>query len=342
MVSSLPVVSVIMSVYNGMPYLGDAIQSILDQSFKEFEFIIIDDGSKDASAKLISDFAKKDSRIVPVIRENKGLIASLNEAASLGRGKFLARMDADDLAMPDRFAKQLQAFDADQDLIALGTWADVIDGNGVLTKELLRGPVSPAEIANTFQQGGRFLVHPTLMMRTDAYRKSGGYRMAYKTAEDLDLVLRLLNIGRVSNLPETLLLYRVHGKNVSIENIVYQETIGAVLVELAHDFKATGNDRSGMTTTPPSLSNIETVFNFPGLREKVLSRMIAPTFVGDVHAMRGDGLKLAIERMLLLRRSKTSADQALFKSMRVRALKAVLKQKGGVSNVLTVIRNLFL
>jgi glycosyltransferase involved in cell wall biosynthesis len=73
MVSSLPVVSVIMSVYNGMPYLGDAIQSILDQSFKEFEFIIIDDGSKDASAELISDFAKKDSRIVPVIRE-KGLL----------------------------------------------------------------------------------------------------------------------------------------------------------------------------------------------------------------------------------------------------------------------------
>jgi hypothetical protein len=251
-------------------------------------------------------------------------------------------MDADDLALPDRFAKQLQAFDVDQDLVALGTWADVIDGNGVLTKELLRGPVSPAEIENTFQQGGRFLVHPTLMMRTDAYKKSGGYRMAYKTAEDLDLVLRLLNIGRVSNLPETLLLYRVHGKNVSIENIVYQETIGAVLVELAHDFKATGNDRSGMTTTPPSLNNIETVFNFPGLREKVLCRMIAPTFVGDVYAMRGDGLKLAIERMLLLRRSKDSADQALFKGMRIRALKAVLKQKSGASNVLTVIRNLFL
>src|SRR5438067_12011849 len=103
-----PAISVIMSVYNAEAFLEAAVQSVLMQSFSDFEFIIIDDGSTDRSNQILQDYARKDNRVRLISRPNKGLTASLNEGLKLARGEFIARMDADDVAAPDRFKIQVE------------------------------------------------------------------------------------------------------------------------------------------------------------------------------------------------------------------------------------------
>ena len=102
-----PALSVAMSVYNGEAFLNEAIQSILDQSFGNFEFLIVDDGSTDRTPSIIEAHAQRDSRIRPIIRENRGLVASLNQLLAEARTPIVARMDADDICLPDRFERQM-------------------------------------------------------------------------------------------------------------------------------------------------------------------------------------------------------------------------------------------
>ncbi|MCK6499526.1 MAG: glycosyltransferase [Nitrospira sp.] len=204
-----PFISVVMGVHNGRRHLPLAVESILRQSRTDFEFIIVDDGSQDGAREILEEFAGKDPRIRLVSRDHRGLTVSLNEGLRLAQGELIARMDADDVARVDRLAKQANAFQLDPELVAMGSWALCIEdaGRPVFT---WRPPRSHEEIDADHIAGrtGR-LIHPTAMMRRAAVDAVGGYDETFETAQDLDLWLRLAERGRLANLTEPLLDYRL-------------------------------------------------------------------------------------------------------------------------------------
>jgi len=203
-------ISVLMPVYNAQKYIKVAVESILNQTFTDFEFIIINDGSSDESLKIIEGYALQDARIKVINRENKGLIKTLNEGLKLAKGKYIARMDADDISLPLRFEKQIQYLEEHSDCIAVGTLAKLIDSDGDVI-----GPMGSltahSEIDNAHLNGkGGAIVHPSAMFRTDEVLSEGGYLEGFMHAEDLELWLRLAEVGKLANIPETLFLYRQH------------------------------------------------------------------------------------------------------------------------------------
>ena len=229
-----PTLSVLMSAYNSEAYVREAVQSILSQRFRDFELIVVDDGSTDATGDVLQELADADCRIRLVRRANKGLTVSLNEALAMARGRYVARMDADDVAMKLRFEKQLVYLEANPECVLLGTGVILIDPLGVpaieggieteheaIDRELLKG------------RGGA-LYHPTVIMRRDALERLGGYREEFNNSEDLDLFLRLAEIGRVHNLREPLLHYRRHPESVNHTRFDNQAKIKTEIVRQAY------------------------------------------------------------------------------------------------------------
>lgn len=210
----MPTVSVIMSHCNGVDYLSAAVESVLAQTFRDFEFIIIDDGSTDASPDALRAFAARDARIKLVVRENRGLTKTLNEGVRLAAGKYLARMDSDDVCSPDRFAKQVAYLDAHPDVVALGGAYEMIDDAGRVF-HVMRYPDDDGQLQESSLSGRPALCHPLVMMRADAVAKVGGYDESFPVAQDNDLWLRLGEVGKLACLPDVLLQYRQHGKSVS-------------------------------------------------------------------------------------------------------------------------------
>jgi len=227
-----PTISVLLAVYNGQRYLRDAVDSILTQTFTDFELIVIDDGSTDRTLPILQEYAKKDGRVRLVTRANKGLTPTLNESIGLACGEFLARMDADDIAMPDRFQKQIDYLRANEDCVLVGSRVLLIDPDGLPIRPWC-GELSHKEIDDAHLNRGWPVVHPAVMMRTDAVRRIGNYRECYDTLEDLDLFLRLAEVGKLANLPDVLLKYRQHFASVThskadqqrrIRQAIYDET----------------------------------------------------------------------------------------------------------------------
>ncbi|MDQ4061967.1 MAG: glycosyltransferase [Pseudomonadota bacterium] len=223
---STPSVSVLMSVYNGAPFLDAAIDSIRAQSFDDFEFIIIDDGSTDATPAILARHAVADPRIRILSQRNLGLIAALNRGLAEASGVYVARMDADDIAKPHRLERQIGMLDSDRRLVLVGSRYEVIDAQGAVLRP---GdvPTDPARIRETLDRTN-CIAHPTVLMRRDAVLAAGGYRRAYLLCEDYDLWLRLAEAGDLLNLPDRLLSYRHYpGK------LVWKRLEQQVLSELA-------------------------------------------------------------------------------------------------------------
>lgn len=208
----MPAISVLLPVYNSAHFVEKAITSILTQTMKNFEFIIINDGSTDSTGEILQRFAYKDIHIRLVQRPNKGLIFTLNEGIALARSPFIARMDADDIALPNRLKCQYEYLNKHPETIALGSYIQLMDKNDEIyrTKRLPIGH----HIQETFRWGSP-LAHPSVMIRTEAVRKVGGYPSDFPAAEDYALWLRLLSLGKIDNLPDVLLSYRVHGTSIS-------------------------------------------------------------------------------------------------------------------------------
>jgi glycosyltransferase involved in cell wall biosynthesis len=211
-------VTVLMPVYNGQKYLALAIGSILGQTFTDFEFLIIDDGSSDKSLAILNRFAKADSRIRIVSRSNRGVTPTLNEGLALARGDLLARMDADDIAMPDRLEKQLAYLNTHPDCVMVGSRVQLIDPQGSPIR-VICDQLTHEQIDQSLMSHGWPLVHPAVTMRTDIVRRIGGYCEKYRTNQDHDLFLRLAEFGPIANLPGVLLHYRQHLKSISMGNV---------------------------------------------------------------------------------------------------------------------------
>ena len=212
-----PVVSVIMPVRNAAAFLEAAIDSILMQTERDFEFLIVDDGSDDATPALLARHAARDPRIRAITRPRQGLVAALNLLLAEARGALVARMDGDDIALPHRLARQVQALRDRPDLVLVGSAYAVIDRAG---RELRRPPVAAdsADIAARLRDAN-CIAHPTVMMWRDAVRPAGGYRAAFRHAEDYDLWLRLAEQHALGAVDEVLLHYRQHSGQVSVQDV---------------------------------------------------------------------------------------------------------------------------
>jgi glycosyltransferase involved in cell wall biosynthesis len=211
----MPQVSVIMPVFNAEAYLAASVESIISQTFADFEFIIIDDGSTDRSLSILQRYLRQDRRVHLISRPNKGYSNTLNEAIDLASGGYLARMDADDIACPRRLERQVSHLDANRRCAAVGGWIELIDPENAPIC-CSRYPQTHCQIdAAHFEGKGSCLAHPAVLMRADAVRDVGKYRPVFEPAEDFDLWLRLSDKYELANVPEIVLRYRLHEQSQS-------------------------------------------------------------------------------------------------------------------------------
>lgn len=226
-----PLVSVLMPVYNAEPFLEDAIQSILDQSFNDFEFIIVDDGSSDGSLSILQEFSQKDTRIRLISRENKGISCSRNQLVKLAKGKYLAWMDSDDISLPNRLELMTSWLAANSCYNALGCKTILIDSEGcdicIWNTPMDHDGIDLWHITG---KGGAIVFASSMMLR-DAVMSVGGFDEKLTGAEDLDLFLRLAEKGKIANMDIVLYKYRQHIKSISHthDQIISQDNIGTVI-----------------------------------------------------------------------------------------------------------------
>lgn len=210
-----PKVTVLMSIYNGQKYLRQAINSILGQTFKDFEFLIINDGSTDRSVEIVQSY--KDSRIRLVHNDqNIGLTKSLNRGLELAQGEYTARMDVDDVSLPKRLEKQAQYLDTNPEVCVIGCWWRAIDDNDAFLS-CVHLPVHSYECAfMMFEKGEQPVGHPCVMYRTAEIRRLGGYNPEYCVTQDAELWFRVNAYGHsFANIPKILVLYRIHRHQIS-------------------------------------------------------------------------------------------------------------------------------
>src|SRR5262245_21944801 len=204
--STYPEVSVVMSVYNGASHLAATLDSILSQEGVELEFIVVNDGSRDKSGQILNEYAQRDSRLRIIHQENTGLTRALIRGCGTARGEFIARQDVGDLSLPGRLARQRVILDAEPDVVMVScatryvgpseeevytvaqSSEELEEGLRQLTIEKMRGPSS----------------HPSVMLRRSTYEQVGGYRAAFPVAQDLDLWMRISEVGRCLAMPEVL------------------------------------------------------------------------------------------------------------------------------------------
>ena len=210
-----------MSVYNGEKYLKEAIESILAQTFSDFEYIIINDGSTDHSYGIIQEYATKDKRIKLIQKEkNSGLIDCLNLGLSLARGKYIARMDADDISYSSRFQLQKDFLDNHPEIGLVGSNIHVINSSGKKVSNFINNPNLPKTPEQIYWAlcFSCCINHPSIMARLDLMKSAGGYSKKSLYAEDYDLWARMVKITKFYNLPQKLMSLRRHENNVTLLN----------------------------------------------------------------------------------------------------------------------------
>ena len=229
-----PRISVIMSVYNGLPYLNLAVESILNQSFGDFEFIIIDDGSNDGSFDTISQYAALDNRII-LIRNpaNMGYTRSLNIGLERAKGDFIARQDADDISQQMRFEKQVDFLGRNPQVGLLGTFSEFIDENGNLLSGNYPLITQNAQIQTRLYEMN-CIRHGSVMIRRSSLEKVGMYYdVELEPSEDYDLWLRIGEVAEIDNYPEALYIYREHPASESSKRRFRQMHNKAISLERA-------------------------------------------------------------------------------------------------------------
>lgn len=212
-----PEVSVLMPVYNGAEYVERAADSILRQTLKNLELIIIDDGSTDDTWTVLEKLAERDKR-VHLFRNNNnvGIPGTSNRALSLAKGRFIARQDADDWSYPERLERQLNYLKKHKDCVALGSQLLVVNSDW-LPMRLTKFPLSHEDIDYRNINGFTLqLPHPSMVARAEAMRLIGGYREEFLLSDDYDLILRLAEVGKVRNLTDVLVRYMKHENSITV------------------------------------------------------------------------------------------------------------------------------
>jgi glycosyltransferase involved in cell wall biosynthesis len=259
-------ISVIMPVYNSEKYLAKAIESILNQTYKNFEFIIINDGSNDSSVEIIKKYMKKDKRIILIDRkENKGIVYSLIEGINQARGEFIARMDADDVSLPKRFEIQIE-YMIKNNLDVCGSFIQFLRKG--IKERIIDFPIKHKDIKYTLLFVNAFS-HPTVIFRREVFQKVN-YSSDYEPAEDYKLWCDILvnTDFKVGNVPEVLLYYRKYGSQLSIERSEKQrELYNKARFKYA---KQIGEEEFYLVKELIKLENNPTVKNFEKLINKII------------------------------------------------------------------------
>jgi glycosyltransferase involved in cell wall biosynthesis len=203
-----------MSVYNGEKYLSEAIESILIQTYKNFEFIIINDGSTDNGLEIISQYQKQDNRIIIISRKNRGLVTSLNEGIKKSKGKYIARMDADDISSPERFEKQVAFMETNLDI---GISGSAVISFGKDRKDTIWKCSAKDKTIKTELLFSSSFAHPVVIMRRELILINDLEYHDFLHAEDFELWTRMGEITKMANLSEPLLKYRIVENSISRE-----------------------------------------------------------------------------------------------------------------------------
>jgi glycosyltransferase involved in cell wall biosynthesis len=213
---SVPLVTVLMPVYDGERFVDEAIASVLSQDFSDFEFVIVDDGSRDRTPSILRRWAARDSRIV-IVRSarNEGVPAALNRGLAVARGRYVARQDADDLCERGRYRRQIELLDRERDVQLVAAGYDLINAEGKwIATEMRREPPEVVKYLLTFSNavGG----HGQVMFRRDVVLALGGYHEEFALSEDYDLWTRLARVGRIVMLPIVGMKHRLHEQRASV------------------------------------------------------------------------------------------------------------------------------
>jgi hypothetical protein len=237
-----PSVSVVMVVCNVERFLSEAIESILGQTYRDFEFVIVDFGSSDKSKEIISSYAARDSRIKLHQISHCGLAEARNYACALAQGRYIAIMDADDISVPERLAWEVEFLEGHPQVGVVGGAVDWVDATGrslQSTWTALHPPVGNREIVSALQKENQFW-QPSVLMRCDAFTSVGGYREAFAPAEDYDLWLRISEKFEMANLDRVVLKYRIHPNQVSMRKHK-QQNISSLAALLSAMSRRTGS-----------------------------------------------------------------------------------------------------
>jgi len=217
-------ISVVMSVYNGERWLGEAIESVLAQTYRDFEFIIVDDGSTDGTPAILADYAARDERIRIISQENTGVSRAMNRVLPQVRHEWVARFDADDVMHPRRLERQLAFLEAHPDLAVASCFADYIDEEGHKVG-VYDNPLTSPETVRRWLEQGRVIhfIQSGAIMRRDVVLEVGGYRPEYSVTEDTDLWNRIAERGYgVLVQPEVLMKVRVHERSLTRSSMLLQ------------------------------------------------------------------------------------------------------------------------
>lgn len=208
----VPRISVVMPVFNCEKYLDEAISSMLNQTFGDFELIVVNDGSADGTDEVVRKYLGDERLVYKLNESNGGIVDALNLGLELAKADIVARMDGDDIAVPERLEIQYQFLEKNPDIVLVGSYIELIDdeGNYLSRKEFRTGPENIRKIF--FYYGPHW--HPTVMFRKDIVSSVGRYRKEYELIEDVDLYFRLIFAGfRTDNIPMYLLKYRIHSES---------------------------------------------------------------------------------------------------------------------------------
>ncbi len=233
-------VSCVLPVYNGVTYLQSAVRSVLAQDYTDFELILIDDGSTDGTTDACRSIAAGDSRVKLIGQENIGIVASLNRGIASARGEYVARMDADDICKLERFSRQVAFLDGHPDVVALGSRQNIIDSQGNFIHST-RGNVWRG--GTHFPAAGITLCHPTVMFRRASFLKTKGYSEDFHAAEDYALWIEMSRFGRLAELQDFLLDYRVHSGSTSLVKLTLQRE-SCLKAELAFQAREIAHDEA--------------------------------------------------------------------------------------------------
>lgn len=300
-----PRVSVLMSVYNGEKHLHQAVDSILNQTFKDFEFLIINDGSTDKTAQILQ--SNYDPRIKIINNDkNIGLTKSLNKGLKIARGKYIARMDADDISMPERLEKEVRLLERRKNVGLVGTYCLVINENGKVFYEF-KSSANEKILKKNLLAENQF-THGSAMFRRRCLEKAGDYREEFVVAQDYDLWLRIAEFSDLAIIPEFLYQWRLDIQSISANKLAQQNKFVSLALELAKERKQFGKDSIQVLKERRDKKGIENLLLKTKPRkgiEAVYGHHYWARILLDGNCP-GDALRLILKSLITYPRSKTS------------------------------------
>jgi glycosyltransferase involved in cell wall biosynthesis len=242
----VPTVSVLMCVYNDEKFVGYAIESILGQTFQDFEFVIVNDGSTDRTVDILAEYSAKDTRIRVFSQANAGTTAAANMGLSVVRGKYVARLDSDDVSNPHRLQTEVDFLASHSEVALVGGGADIIDLTGAIVGERNIRTMSPARTLThrcIYQQSD-------VMFRRDIVVALGGYREKFRNAQDYDLWLRISEVADVAKLNEILGSWRLNGGGYTLSRAREQKEEVRIIKRFAQQRRSLGRDEYSAYSAP--------------------------------------------------------------------------------------------